>query len=168
MGAGVLQIFLIRKTIEIGVQCQHCVFWQPELSALFLEPGYYGSPIPTEQTNPTKLAAVICTYKREDYVKRNLQHLNQSIAATAVLVWEQTNLFCLDFLLIQCFAVILTVHSILPDLDFIKQDNLIQMESNSEKADFCGWWYCCIPLCRIDENNLPLPLFIKIDDISSL
>ena len=44
-----------------------------------LEPGYYGSPIPTEQTNPTKLAAVICTYKREDYVKRNLQHLNQSI-----------------------------------------------------------------------------------------
>lgn len=48
---------------------------------MVLEPGYYGSPIPDARLNPTKLAAVICTYKREDYVKRNLQHLNQSIFA---------------------------------------------------------------------------------------
>ena len=222
-----------------------------------LEPGYYGSPIPTEQINPTKLAAVICTYKREDYVKRNLQHLNQSIFAqpeqeiadhlevfvvdngktlhkeeietkqirlfpnkncggsggftrgiiealrrkeefSHVLLMDDDILLESNILIktIRFLQILrpehqdlaiggsmlrldqmnvqheaggkwtgLTVHSILPDLDFIKQDNLIQMEYGSEQADFCGWWYCCIPLCRIDENNLPLPLFIKIDDI---
>ena len=39
----------------------------------------YSSPIPAEQVNYTKLAAVICTYKREAYVTRNLQHLNNTI-----------------------------------------------------------------------------------------
>lgn len=28
-----------------------------------------------------------------------------------------------------------------------------------------GWWYLCVPISTITENNLPLPLFIKIDDI---
>ena len=41
----------------------------------------YSSPIQEEKVNPTKLAAVICTYKREEYVKRNLQHLKDTILA---------------------------------------------------------------------------------------
>lgn len=31
--------------------------------------------------------------------------------------------------------------------------------------DYAGWWYCCIPLEVIKENGLPLPLFIRGDDV---
>lgn len=31
--------------------------------------------------------------------------------------------------------------------------------------DYCGWWYCCIPLDVIKEKGLPLPLFIRGDDV---
>ncbi len=33
------------------------------------------------------------------------------------------------------------------------------------KADYNGWWYMCIPRKYIEEDNLPLPLFIKLDDV---
>ncbi len=28
-----------------------------------------------------------------------------------------------------------------------------------------AWWYCCIPASAIKQNGLPLPLFIRVDDI---
>lgn len=31
--------------------------------------------------------------------------------------------------------------------------------------DYAGWWYCCIPITRIKEIGLPLPFFIKCDDM---
>lgn len=30
---------------------------------------------------------------------------------------------------------------------------------------YAAWWYCCIPVCRIKKIGLPLPFFIKGDDI---
>ena len=30
---------------------------------------------------------------------------------------------------------------------------------------YAGWWYCCIPVVDIKENGLPLPLFIRGDDV---
>lgn len=38
--------------------------------------------------------------------------------------------------------------------DFIKQKN-----------EYAGWWYCCIPTQVIKENGLPLPMFIRCDDM---
>lgn len=32
-------------------------------------------------------------------------------------------------------------------------------------ADYHAWWYCCIPMSRISEDNLPLPIFIRGDDV---
>lgn len=34
-----------------------------------------------------------------------------------------------------------------------------------EKANYFGWWYCAMPIGVIKANNLPLPIFIKRDDI---
>lgn len=34
-----------------------------------------------------------------------------------------------------------------------------------EKCDFNAWWFCTIPMCTIRENNLPLPIFIRGDDV---
>ena len=30
---------------------------------------------------------------------------------------------------------------------------------------YAGWWFCCIPTAVIRENGLPLPLFVRYDDI---
>lgn len=32
-------------------------------------------------------------------------------------------------------------------------------------TEYQAWWYCCIPLCLIGLDNLPLPFFIHDDDI---
>ncbi len=34
-----------------------------------------------------------------------------------------------------------------------------------EKVDYCAWWYCAVPLEIVTENNLPLPIFIRGDDV---
>lgn len=42
---------------------------------------------------------------------------------------------------------------------------LLLNEDESEKVEYAGWWYCCIPLSVISKDNLPLPLFIHRDDV---
>lgn len=34
-----------------------------------------------------------------------------------------------------------------------------------EYANYNAWWYCCFPLQTAADDNLPLPLFIKMDDV---
>lgn len=29
---------------------------------------------------------------------------------------------------------------------------------------YAAWWYCCIPVKKIKENGLPLPIFVRVDD----
>lgn len=41
--------------------------------------------------------------------------------------------------------------------EFVSQENL-------ENA-YAGWWYCCIPAEKIKENGLPLPVFVRGDDV---
>ena len=48
--------------------------------------------------------------------------------------------------------------------DLTQVTALLQNEA-LEMPQYNAWWYCCLPLCAIDENNLPLPFFIKVDDI---
>ena len=38
--------------------------------------------------------------------------------------------------------------------DFVKQKN-----------EYAGWWYCCIPTEVIEREGLPLPMFIRCDDM---
>lgn len=40
------------------------------------------------------------------------------------------------------------------ELDFLEHPN-----------EYAGWWYCCIPVQQIEKNGLPLPLFIRCDDM---
>lgn len=49
--------------------------------------------------------------------------------------------------------------------DMRKVKNLLANEDESEKVEYAGWWYACIPLSVIDKNNLPLPIFIHRDDV---
>ena len=41
--------------------------------------------------------------------------------------------------------------------------NALIKNDESEPADYGGWWYMCMPVSAAEE--LPLPLFIKLDDV---
>ena len=48
--------------------------------------------------------------------------------------------------------------------DMTEWKNVLDNESE-EKINYFSWWFCCVPMSVIGENNLPLPVFIKRDDI---
>lgn len=45
------------------------------------------------------------------------------------------------------------------DLSFVIKNEI------EDKANYLGWWYCVMPIGVVKANNLPLPIFIKRDDI---
>ncbi len=49
------------------------------------------------------------------------------------------------------------------NLDLRKEKNVLFNEVE-EEVNFNGWFYCCIPTKVITEDNLPLPIFIHMDD----
>ena len=56
------------------------------------------------------------------------------------------------------------IQSFKQDFDLRNRESLVK---NLEKDDvqYGAWWYCCIPLNVVRENGLPLPMFIKFDDV---
>ena len=34
-----------------------------------------------------------------------------------------------------------------------------------QKNSYAGWWYCCVPVQKIRREHLPVPLFIRGDDV---
>ena len=51
------------------------------------------------------------------------------------------------------------------DLSFL--DNVLKNEEMQYPRNnkYAGWWYCCIPREAIEKNGLPLPLFVRGDDV---
>lgn len=49
-------------------------------------------------------------------------------------------------------------------LDFREVEPCLYNEVE-EKIDYCAWWYCVIPLEIVKGDNLPLPIFIRGDDV---
>ena len=47
-------------------------------------------------------------------------------------------------------------------LDSILRTN---MELLPLENPYAAWWFCCIPIKTIEKNGLPLPLFIRCDDL---
>ena len=39
------------------------------------------------------------------------------------------------------------------------------MNEEEEYVEFNAWWYCCTPMSKISLDNLPLPIFIRGDDL---
>ena len=39
------------------------------------------------------------------------------------------------------------------------------MNEIEEYTEFNAWWYCCFPMKVVSEENLPLPIFIRGDDL---
>ncbi len=49
-------------------------------------------------------------------------------------------------------------------MDLRVPENLLLNEQELA-TEYTGWWYTCIPLRCIDNDNLPLPIFIHRDDV---
>ena len=59
---------------------------------------------------------------------------------------------------------IVTHHPVKYNYDLEKSDLLIKNEIE-DSVNYFGWWYCCMPMSVFNDSNLPLPIFIKRDDI---
>lgn len=49
----------------------------------------------------------------------------------------------------------------------LRMDSLYACLANEveEYTEFNAWWYCCIPIDIVSKTNLPLPIFIRGDDM---
>ena len=54
-----------------------------------------------------------------------------------------------------------------PRYDLCLWDSVIRNEEliKEDPHQYCGWWYCCIPMTTARMDNLPLPFFIRGDDV---
>lgn len=51
-----------------------------------------------------------------------------------------------------------------PNLDAREWQAVLKNEI-PEPVNYFGWWYCVIPLSTCTDDNLPLPIFIRLDDV---
>lgn len=59
---------------------------------------------------------------------------------------------------------IVSHHPVKYNYNLEKEDMLIKNEIE-DSINYFGWWYCCMPVSVLNDSNLPLPIFIKRDDI---
>lgn len=50
-------------------------------------------------------------------------------------------------------------------LDLRKTECLFWRDSEASEGSYAGWWFCCIPTRVVRELGLPLPFFLKGDDV---
>lgn len=56
------------------------------------------------------------------------------------------------------------VHSLCHDLDISKKSDNLALSLN-EDSEYFGWWYFVIPTDTVKKVGLPLPMFLKYDDV---
>jgi hypothetical protein len=56
--------------------------------------------------------------------------------------------------------------SLKPPMDMLRWDSVF-LNEDEYVTNHChsAWWYCCIPFGFIRKDNLPLPLFMRLDDV---
>lgn len=54
-----------------------------------------------------------------------------------------------------------------PDMEMHLWNNVLKNEQEIKyhKNSYAGWWFCCIPVSKIKRDCLPVPLFIRGDDV---
>lgn len=50
------------------------------------------------------------------------------------------------------------------NIDLSSNINVLNNEIE-EYTEYNAWWYCCTPMSLVNRNNLPLPIFIRGDDL---
>lgn len=110
----------------------------------------------------------------DDDVRLNTDSLLRTYAMLRLLKKEHSEAFIgghmlkIDSQNIQSEAAdhwdLVAHHPVKYNYDLEKLNFIIKNEIE-ESINHFGWWYCCMPIDVISDNNLPLPIFIKRDDI---
>lgn len=50
------------------------------------------------------------------------------------------------------------------NIEIADKSGLLNFTAKAE-INYCGWWYCCVPVSVIEKSGLSMPFFIKYDDI---
>lgn len=58
-------------------------------------------------------------------------------------------------------------HPLKAKLNHSRLENNLKNEQDypAERGQYGAWWFCCIPTKAIEANGLPLPIFVRADDI---
>ncbi len=103
--------------------------------------------------------SIFRTYMLLKYIKPEYKN---SFIGGAMLILEEKNIQHEDIGTLDNLGV---VRSLKPRWNhFLLRDNLLNEQHYKRGYMYQAWWYCCIPMKVIDENGLPLPLFIREDD----
>lgn len=55
-----------------------------------------------------------------------------------------------------------------PNFDMRFLNEIVDNEGYADRKEensYAGWWYCCIPVQHIEQKGLPLPVFVRGDDV---
>ena len=47
----------------------------------------------------------------------------------------------------------------------MRKINSVLLNEQEETIHYSGWWYSCIPMSKINNDSLPLPIFVHRDDV---
>ena len=221
--------------------------------------GYYDAEVDARNLRDVKLAVNICTYKREPYIRRNLDHLRESMmdnrasalygnlkiyisdngntlphditgGSDAIKITDNKNVggaggftrglieilkdknaFDATHVLMMDDDVVVSSEALFRTYTLLRcrreeyknmfvggamlrtdrpgiqaeagaswnEGNLVSNKAGldltciqncllneiEEYTEYNAWWYCCMPMELISESNLPLPIFIRGDDL---
>ncbi len=79
--------------------------------------------------------------------------------------WEDTGFMTFDGLCHQIKPVMsmCSVANIVQNEIFAPADNIPAFSDTKQR--YAAWWYCCIPTAVICKKGLPLPIFVRYDDV---
>lgn len=163
-----LEVFVVDngQTLEGRLPEQEHVFWFPNRN--YGGSGGFTRGLLEAYDRRDRLTHVIMC---DDDLYLDPHILEKMINFLKVVKPEYSNLhihggmFALNEPTFQTEASALWRHRGLPrkPLEMRETFNLL-MNETEEPFDYTGWWLTCMPLSVVEENGLPLPLFIKCDD----
>ncbi|MCH3968095.1 MAG: glycosyltransferase family 2 protein [Atopobiaceae bacterium] len=94
----------------------------------------------------------------------------EAFVSGAMMSYDEPDLFCEDLGYMTPQGVYRPVK---PSGHMGYLHDYLQVESHAISADdpvvqsqaYASWWYCCIPIATIEREGLPLPLFVRSDDM---
>ena len=88
----------------------------------------------------------------------------EGIVSGAMMAIEKQNMFHEDTGFVQEWGAFAALKSE-TEVDSLAQVVKVECVEPHAHNRYAGWWYCCIPVAVIERQGLPLPLFIRADDV---
>lgn len=57
------------------------------------------------------------------------------------------------------------LHGMYSNLDLRETENCFRNAARTERSDYAAWWYCCMECEAVRAAGMPMPFFIKMDDV---